>query len=244
METKLLWILLFVPVVSQSQIEYDFFKSLLKDQRCTYIDSTIIFITDTNQYTKAFQQQGVWRRRSVKDKSLLEDITTYFNGQLHGHSIVFYPNGRIATSSYNSYGLPHGPFTSFYENGHPAAVKFFENGIANGVFRDFDTSGRLVQIKRVCMNQKVGPLISFYASGNIHFITNYSADEENGIRREYSDDYKQSLKAEYGMKNGIRISGKFYQDGKLIKAQQYDYDKDLDEKQKKEKQEISDNYNK
>lgn len=209
---------------------------LVNDKTSIYIDSSILFATDTNRSTKLLQPHGIWRLRDPLDGTLIS-VTVLNNGMLNGHSIVFYPNGRIATSSYNLNDQPHGPFIAFWINGRLQGVKTYKAGKLNGLAKEFDILGNVTSITEFKNGKKEGMEIIFYSSGNVRIATRYSQSEENGSRREYLDDEKMELIVEYEMKNGVEVVGRFYDMGVVIRKEQYDYEKGLRKKEEMKRNE-------
>lgn len=224
----------FLPMFVNAQLEKAIIK-LLEDKSSIYIDSTIMYVTDTNNRNRAMQPHGVWRTRNNESKNLAS-ITSNFDGRMHGHVLGFYPNGQIAHSVYYNFDVLHGPSVSFWQNGSPQTSMFYQNGIAEGVIKSFDTSGHLRKISEVRKGKKEGIEIQLYSSGNIQAITQYLADEENGLRQEYKDSDKLEIMIEYEMKNGVHTLGRFYEGGTLIKTEKYNYEEELRKKDELRKQ--------
>lgn len=204
-------------------------RKLLDDRSSVYVDSTIIYTIDTNKKNRALQPHGVWRIRNNKDKTLLS-ITSNFDGRLHGHVLGFYPNGKIASSVYYSFDVLNGPSVSFWQNGNPQIVKYYKDGILDGIMKNFDSSGHLRRVSEIRQGKRKGIEIQLYQSGNIQYITQYVADQESGLKKEFKDNDKSEIIAEYEMKNGVRIMGRFYEGGILIRTESYNYEEELQRK--------------
>jgi antitoxin component YwqK of YwqJK toxin-antitoxin module len=239
MRTIIIFLVGFLPLYVNAQLEKSIIK-LLEDKSSIYIDSTIMYVTDTNNRNRAMQPHGVWRTRNNVSKTLLS-ISSNFDGRMHGHVLGFYSNGQIAHSVYYYFDVLNGPSVSFWQNGSPFTSMFYKNGLAEGVIKNFDSSGHLIKITEVKQGKKEGIEIQLYPSGNMQSVTQYSADEENGLRREYKDSDKIEIVVEYEMKNGVPVIGRFYESGTLIKTENYNYEEQLRKKDKLRKQEkISD----
>jgi antitoxin component YwqK of YwqJK toxin-antitoxin module len=195
MSTKTIFLLVCMsPFICNGQVDNAVIK-LLKDKESLYVDSSIMYVTDTNKTNRALQPHGVWRRRGTTSNSNYS-ITSYFDGRLHGHSIVFFPNGNIATSSYNYFNQPHGPFLSFWPNGNPYEIKFYQWGKLDGIYKEFDSSGVFKRITEYKNDKKDGLEILFYPSGNVQVIATYKDDKEVGTRRGYKDNERMEIISE------------------------------------------------
>lgn len=206
----------FLPLLANAQLDKSIIK-LLEDKSCIYIDSSIMYIVDTNNKNRAMQPHGVWRTRNNRRKTLLS-IISYSDGRMHGHQIGFYPEGNIAHSVYYKFDVLQGPSVSFWQNGSPQTSMFYENGFAEGVVKSYDTSAHLIKISEVTKGKKEGVELEFFPCGNIRVVTRYSEGKESGLRREYKDDNNSEVLVEYEMKQGVRTIGRFYENGILNKT--------------------------
>src|SRR5689334_532197 len=111
MKRNILFLLIALPFIGTAQIDNSVIN-LMKDKASLYIDSSILYATDVNKKNRAGQEQGVWTIKGSGSKPF-NSVTSYYNGRLHGHTIVFYPDNKIATSSYDYFNVPHGPFIAF-----------------------------------------------------------------------------------------------------------------------------------
>ena len=174
--------------------------------------------------------QGVWRTKDENTGKIFS-IADYSNGKEHGHCLYFSDNGGIEQSSYHYHGVLNGSWILFWENGNFRQIGYYSNGKLEGLFKYFDTTGSLISVLEYANRTCEGPEIRFYSSDNVKLTTFYFAGWENGVRREYKDSIGTPLKGEFVIKNGLPVTGKFYDNGVLTKTQQYDYEQLLKERE-------------
>ncbi|MGN6437295.1 MAG: toxin-antitoxin system YwqK family antitoxin [Agriterribacter sp.] len=156
------------------------------------------------------------------------------NIQMANPMVIIYffsASGGITQSLYYYHGVLNGPLLEFWENGSLQTVGYYSSGKLEGLLKSFDSTGSLINVAGYTNGSREGPEIRFYSSGNVKLITFYFGDWENGVRREYKDSIGNPLKGEFVIKNGLPVTGKFYDNGVLTKTLQYDYEQLLKERE-------------
>lgn len=228
MQKKVLLPFLFFPLFVNAQLDTALIR-LLRVKPMVFIDSSILRSRNYNQGPFALFQ-GVWRTKDV-NTGKIASIAEYSNGKPHGHYLDFSDSGSITQSLYYYHGVLNGPLLEFWENGSLLKTGHYSNGKLEGLFKYFDTTGSLISVLEYANGTREGPEIRFYSSGNVKLTTFYSAGWENGVRREYKDSIGNKLKGEFVIKNGLPVTGKFYENGILIRTQNYDYEQLLRERE-------------
>jgi antitoxin component YwqK of YwqJK toxin-antitoxin module len=189
-----------------------------------YVDSTILQVVDTNHRDKQLNPHGIWRTRSLGDAGKLNMVASYYHGRMFGHALTFHDNGQIAVSCYYYDNEANGPFVSFYYNGKVQSTYNYVGGKADGVFKEYDTSGRLERVRQFNMGRLEGLVVLFYESGNVKRIQSHTQGEANGVAREYSDSADSQVILEEDMRDGVRVQARHYENGCLLKTENFDYE--------------------
>lgn len=210
---------LFFPITVSGQVN-EVVSRLLADSSIIGLDSSLFQATDTNRKNKRNQLHGVWRVRGKEDSRLLY-IATYLNGERHGPSIGFFPNEKIATSTYHKFGIEVGPGQEFWQNGHQRSIRHFKDGMVEGIVKLFDTTGQLTRVFEIRDGKKEGDEIVFYPSGNIRIVTRYLKGQEHGIRNLYRDKGNPVLISQCDISMGVLEAERFYENGIVVWTESY-----------------------
>lgn len=223
MTSRILSIIFCLPLFAKAQAVPDWVQKL--DDRSVFrIDSSILFVSDTNNTKKspggdANLRNGVWTMRNHNRPGQLLNVTTYYNGHMHGHVIHFYDNGAIANSVYYNMDQFHGRMVHFYLNGQPCEVKNYSNGILEGWIRQYDTLGRLRKASMAAGNDLNGPSVEFYPDGKVKLISQYTDGQENGLRKVYQDGPGMVLFFEADYVDGVCKQRRIYENGRLVRTE-------------------------
>jgi antitoxin component YwqK of YwqJK toxin-antitoxin module len=223
MATRIICIILCLPLLAKSQAVPEWIRQL-DDPRVIHIDSSILFVTDTNNLNHrtgddANQINGVWRSQNPNRPGQLYSVTTYYNGHLHGQAINFYDNGSIANSVYYNMDQLHGRIVRFYTNGKPYEVKDYSNGSLEGWIRKYDTLGRLRKASFAAANDLNGPAVEFYPNGRVKLITHFTDGQENGLRKVYRDSAGMVLLFEADYVDGVCQQRRIYEKVRVLRTE-------------------------
>ena len=132
-------------------------------------------------------QNGVYYRKNKPYSGFIKDVYesdtikyvgSYFNGNQHGTTKTFFPNGKLETLRNYRNGLAYGQHLGYWQNGN----KKFD-------FIYFD-------------DKREGKQKQWYESGSQYCELCYSNDQENGMQKAWRENGK--LYINYEVKDGIR----------------------------------------
>lgn len=188
-----------------------------------------------NKINENGERAGVWKTymQPIKGEKYFYEIATYNNGRYDGLVIHFAPNGvKIEESHYRNDTLDG--LSKIYSNdGVLRTEQYFKDGRLDGKSKLYSISGRLQEEQEYVEGVETGVYRRFSnSSGRILEESSFVNGVEQGVRRIFEDTEEHKVIREFDFKNGVRISARYYKEGRLFKEESFDYKKGLEELEK------------
>ena len=123
------------------------------------------------------KRHGKFTTRS-KDETLIQ--TQYFyEGNLHGSDILYYPNGNMIYEKKYDQGVLHGVSHFYYKNGQLSETIPYERGVISGVFKGYYYDGIKREEGLYANDQLNGLYKAFFADGNLQLEAIVSKSSSN-----------------------------------------------------------------
>lgn len=196
------------------------------------------YVTATLQYKdgKLNGQKTFYRTDgSIKGRE------SYKNGLQDGLSISFHDNDKLAYKALYKEGKRHGNESEYFDNGQlKYSSVYIEGELAdNGESLMFYKNGQIHHKSTYKDGKKHGISITYYPNGNIQWKNNYQNDVQEGRLVGYYENATIKLMAEmrndkrHGSAVNYREDGSIesrihYENGKIVKANFYDYEGNLE----------------
>lgn len=185
-----------------------------------------------NKLDSLGKQQGYWKTMMADIKGnilYLYSIESYKDGKLDGLSTFYYPNGNIQNERIFKADSLVGQGKFFRPDKSLMYIETYKNERLNGIKRWYDDSSILSSEEMYENGGRNGVARTYYKSGYVKSEVTLVNGKEEGGKQIYRDSEKRELIKEYGFLHGVLISVKYIDDGKVIKEEQYDYNKQLEE---------------
>lgn len=190
--------------------------------------------TAFNQKDENGLRQGHWKisMTDIKGKTYFYAIESYKDSKKNGVCVYYYPNGKKQSEIMYKDDTLNGVAKFYRAFGVIQYEESFVNGQTHGYKRYYNMSGELAEEQEYTKGLATS-IYNLYSKKLNIIVTSYNINGvENGIRKVYSDDKRREVLKEFDFVNGVRVSARFYKNGKLIKEDKFNYQEEL-EKDKK-----------
>ncbi|HWA99675.1 MAG TPA: hypothetical protein VG713_14330, partial [Pirellulales bacterium] len=151
--------------------------------------STVTFVDD--------QMHGVWKTFDAGDRPVA--AWTYENGQRHGKSVWYFPNGRLWREANYDHGELHGNFEEWASDGSPVSCEPYVQGRREDVKVEWLAPGvKKVEAHYLFAKEIVRIEDDFWEGTHRTVITDYEGDDvRHGLWTEYHANGQKAMQGSY-----------------------------------------------
>lgn len=144
-------------------------------------------------------RDGSVLRLIQNDDGLLEEAFLEKDGQRHGQSVLYYPNGRIKMEVYYNKDKLHGPSVFYQESGSILSKGWYINGKQQGKSWWYYPSGALCSLQRFMDGVWHGNQEYYYENGLPRTLVHYTHGKLDGTSRLYAVDGRLEREIVYSL---------------------------------------------
>jgi antitoxin component YwqK of YwqJK toxin-antitoxin module len=171
-------------------------------------------------------RQGYWKIRRMEDNGIAA-LISFKDDKRNGLCIYYYPDGQIQNATHYTNDTLDGNSKVYRKNGTLMEDANFTRGFRDGVTRYFKLSGRLEYEQEWKMGYETGKRVMYYPNGRKLFETYFIDGLENGVRKIFADTEAPELTRELDFRNGVRVAARYFENGKLLKEEKFNYEAGL-----------------